>query len=94
MGCGGGVNREVQTYMPSGASKDSVVMTAAAAGTGCCADTSVVPPGRGRMDVGGKAIEYAILSKPMDVDGDGGGGGDGVGNSDGDATKGSSPIPC
>lgn len=29
MGCGGAVNLEVQTYIPSGASKDSVVMTAA-----------------------------------------------------------------
>lgn len=70
MGCGGGVNREVQTYMPSGASKDSVVMTAAVGGGGCD-ERSVVPPAIGRMAEDGKTIGYAMVMEPMGVDGGG-----------------------
>lgn len=54
------MNLDVHTYIPSGASKDSVVMTAAV-GAGGCADTREVPPGKGRMAVTGKAIGYAMM---------------------------------
>jgi hypothetical protein len=63
MGCGGEVNLDVQTYIPSGASKDSVDMTAATGGGGCWDDSSDVPGGRGRYVVAGKAIGYAILGQ-------------------------------
>ena len=60
MGWGGDVNREVQTYIPSGASKDSVVMTAAD-GAGGCAEIIDVPLGKGRLAVTGNAIGYAMV---------------------------------
>lgn len=65
MGCGGEVNLEVQIYIPSGASNDSVVMTAPI-GAGGCAETSEVPPGKGRYVVAGKAIGYAMLGEVVD----------------------------